>query len=185
VKIFLTLIILIASTFAQGKEFHDVKMADEEAVAGQKLHLKGMGLREINILAIYIRVYVAGLYVDDTKLACDKIIESGNTKMIKMSFLRHVSPADLAESLEKGIASNCGDKCKELVPRAKEVKALVPGPSTGDIVKIIFDSKGTGFEFNDKPLGRIEGRDFSKTLLSAFIGKVPPTEDLKNGLCGK
>ena len=183
-KYFALVLVMVFSLTASAKEFHDVKMEDGISVGGQKLFLKGMGLRELTFLGIIIRVYVGGLYVSDLKQDCATVIQSDKPQVVYMSFLRHVSPSDLSKSLEEGIERNCGTKCAELKPRAQEIKALIPGVSSNDIMKITFDSKGTGFQLNDKVLGRVEGFEFSKTLLSAFIGEHPATEDLKTGMCG-
>jgi len=183
-KYFTLILIVVFSLTAGAKEFHEVKMADDISVAGQKLFLKGMGLRELSFIGIIIRVYVGGLYSSDLKLDCPGIIQGDKTRVVYMSFLRHVSPYDLNKSLKEGIENNCGTKCKELVPRADELKSLVPAVNSGDLMKITFDSKGTAFQLNDKVMGRVEGVDFSKTLLSAFIGQHPATEDLKAGMCG-
>src|SRR5580698_9332589 len=96
----LALLILVFSLSAQAREFHDVKMVDDQVVQGQKLILKGMGLRELSFLGIIIRVYVGGLYTTDPKLTCDKIIQSNTPRVVFMNFLRHVSPGDLSKSLK-------------------------------------------------------------------------------------
>ena len=183
-KSLMLMLTMLFSLSAFSKELHDVKMADDLKIAGQSLKLKGMGIREINILGIYIRVYVAGLYVADPTLSCDKIIKSDKVRAIYMSFLRHASPEDLNKNLQKGVSGNCEDKCNDLIPQAKNLKKFIPSVNTGDILKITFDSKGTEFALNDKVLGREEGVPFSQTLLAAYIGKEPATEDLKAGLCG-
>src|SRR3984885_1707884 len=107
-KFFALVLVVLFSLTAGAKELHDVKMADDITVGGQKLLLKGMGLRELSFLGIIIRVYVAGLYVSDLKLDCPGTIQSDKTRVAYMSFLRHVSPYDLNKSLKEGIENNCG-----------------------------------------------------------------------------
>ncbi len=179
------LVIFLTTIGTSAKEFHDVKMADSIMVGNQKLFLKGMGLRELSFLGIIIRVYVGGLYVDDPKQDCEKLISSDKIRSVYMNFLRHVSPSDLSRSLEEGVEKNCGSHCKDFKAKTGEIKALIPSVGSSDVLKITFDSKGTSFQLNDKTLGKIDGFEFSKTLLSVFIGDRPPTADLKNGLCGK
>jgi hypothetical protein len=181
------LIAVVMSLFFSQMSFamtkYDMTLGDELMVGKEKLSLKAMTRREVNILGIVIRVYVAGLYVADTKFECPEIIKSSKTRVVSMNFLRHVSSGDLAGNLKEGIEKNCTEHCDEQKEKAKEIKKLVPSPDKGDVLKITFDDKGTGFDLNNKVLGRVEGVEFSQTLLSAFIGNHPPTEEFKAGLC--
>jgi hypothetical protein len=166
-------------------ELHDVKMADDLMLGKQKLQLKGMTLREVSVLGIYIRVYVGGLYTVDKTLSCEKLLATNTPKVILMSFLRHVRTSELVENLETGVSKNCDDKCAGAKTKVGEIKNMVPSPNTGDIIKVVFSSQNVEFSLNDKVLGKVDGADFSKILLAAYIGKNPPSADFKAGLCGK
>ena len=45
-------------------------------------------------------------------------------------------------------------------------------------------AKGVTTDVNGAVGGAIEGADFSTALLSIWIGRKPPNEDLKSGLLG-
>ena len=64
-------------------ELADVKMVDEITVGDATLQLNGMGLRK----KMWVKVYVAGLYLEMPTEDAAGAVDAGGTKRVMMHFL--------------------------------------------------------------------------------------------------
>ena len=70
-----------------------ISFPDTYPIDGQRLVLNGLGLRTLTIFNI--KVYVAGLYVQQPSHSAQDILHSPGTKVIVMEFLHAGSKADI------------------------------------------------------------------------------------------
>jgi hypothetical protein len=167
---------------ASGREFKGVTMPVEQTIDGKRLALNGMGLREVSIMGIDIKVYVAGLYLEKKSNDGMSIVNSPEVKQLKMQFLRHVSSSDESKSWREGLDKNCGSSCDEVKDQFKKLKDVLPTVSSGDIVNYTFDSKGVALDLNGKLLGTLNSQALAKAMLMTWVGPHPVTETLRGGL---
>jgi hypothetical protein len=156
-----------------------VTMPDQITVAGKQLTLNGMGLREAT--ALKVDVYVAGLYVQHPSSNPAQLINADETKVMMMTFVRNVDKGDITKAWTSGFKSNANVNAAQLdqlngwmtdMKKGQTIKfTYVPG--TGTIVDVAGQRKGT-----------IPGADFSRSLLSVWLGEHPPTGALRKGLLG-
>lgn len=184
--LFTSLILLFlsgASHTAQAAELAGVTMEDSLALGDQKLVLNGQGIRKAFLT---IKVYVAGLYVAEKTQDADKILNSSTPKRLAMEFKMVVERQKIVDAWEKGYAENCSAKCGDGTrPQLKELLALMTDMREKQKMIIDFYSDRIEVNFRDEKKATIQGAEFSKNVLSIFLGKNPPNSGLKEGLLGK
>jgi len=160
-----------------------VTMSDTSKVGDTTLHLNGMGLRS----KLWIKVYVAGLYVEQKSGSADSLVNASGTKLIVMNFLTSkANKKKMDGAWKEGFKANSPSNYKTLEPRVKKFMDLFGNLKDGDKVELtIVSGEGTHVAVNGKELGTIEGDDFGKALLLVWLGEEPPSDDLKSGLLGK
>ena len=78
----------------------DVEFQDQVTVSGKSLQLNGLGLRTAT--AFKVKVYAIGLYLEESSSDAAAIINSSETKRIKMHFLHKVSADEISEGWTEG-----------------------------------------------------------------------------------
>jgi hypothetical protein len=181
-KLAVALAVLLSATLARGGEVAGVKMPDTETVEGKALKLNGMGLRK---KVVFIKVYVLGLYLETPSRDATTIISSDQVKSIRMSLLRAVGGATLAETIGEGFEHNSKTQMPALKARLDRLAKMIPDLKGGDeIILTYIPGTGTKVTALGTDRGVIEGRDFADALLSVWLGPNPVQEDLKKALVG-
>jgi hypothetical protein len=169
---------------AWAKELAGVSMPDTITVGGKALALNGLGLREATFLKI--DVYVAGLYLERTASDPEAILASGETKQLKMHFLRGVSRKDVVGSWKEGVTKNAGAAAGAVQDRFEKLYAAMTDVAEGDdLILTEVPGKGVTATLEGKELVTLAGEDFARVLWSIWLGKSPPNPELKLGLLGK
>lgn len=174
---------LCSTTFAGEKS--GVEMPDEITIGTKKLVLNGMGNRVF--MDFLMKIYVAGLYVEKKSTNAQEILASNEIKHLEMEFKHElVEKKKLIENWENGYKKNCGkskicdanrDRLRTLLSYMTDMRAKQKMSFTFYPDKVEFKVKG-----ETKPA--VEGADFSRIILSIFIGEEPPNKSLKEGLLG-
>ena len=183
--IFVCFAVLAAAPSAatlQGQRF------DESVrIATQDLALNGLGLRSI----LFIKVYVAGLYLPEKAATFRVIANMPGTKRLQLRMLRNADADDFIEALVEGVEENSSKaelaqlsvRMQQLTQSIKAIGSAVAGDS------INFDfvpGSGTTLSINGVKKGAvIEGADFYNAVLNIFIGENPVDDRLKAGLLGR
>ncbi|MCB9094755.1 MAG: chalcone isomerase family protein [Halobacteriovoraceae bacterium] len=163
----------------QAAELKGVKFEDKVQVEGKELVLNGLGLRLATFLKI--KVYVAGLYLENKSTDENAVIGSGGIKFLRMHFLRDVDKEDLVEGFKKGFEKNKFDttslkvelnKFYNFLGDSKEGKEMSFQIANGKLLVTQEDKK---LEINNPAL--------SAKFLLLWIGS-PPNDELKSGLLG-
>lgn len=179
----LAVLLLFAAPAAAGNK-GGVQMPDQLRVAGKTLVLNGMGIREATFLKV--DVYVAGLYLEHRSANADAILGSAQVKHLMLHFVRDVSRKDIVKAWKEGFKKNAGSEGEALQPRLDRLNSMMSEMKDGQTLAFTFvPGKGTVVTIDGRGLGTVAGDDFSRVLLSIFIGPKPPNKGLKKGLLGR
>jgi len=166
-----------------GAECLKVKVPDTVKAGGADLVLNGLGIRKATFLNV--KVYVAGLYLPQKSGDAGKIIGANEPWQLVLRFVRDVDASDIRDAWEEGFEKNAGDKLATLQPRIKTLNARMVDFKEGQYLSFTDDpAKGVAVDVNGASGAVIEGADFANALLSIWLGREPPNEDLKSGLLG-
>jgi hypothetical protein len=166
-----------------GAECLNVKDPDSVKAGGTDLVLNGLGIRKATFLNV--KVYVAGLYLPQKSGDAGKIIGTSQPWQLVLRFVRDVDASDMRDAWEEGFKKNSGDKLAALQPRIETLKARMADFKEGQYLAFTEDpAKGVAVDVNGASGGAIEGPDFANALLSIWLGREPPNDDLKSGLLG-
>jgi len=167
---------------ARAAQLEGVSMPDRQVVGGTEVWLNGIGLRTFSVLGI--RVYVAGLYLEQRNGDPDTILGSKERKLLDIRFLRDVDAAAAQDAWRDGLAQNCKSPCYLDPQDVERFLAAVPSMRKGDRSTLLFSSKGVDITLNGRLMGEIADPHFAKMMLATFIGPEPPTRRLKRELLG-
>jgi len=179
----LGVMLLLGVTAAAAGELAGVNLPDQVTVGEKTLVLNGMGVRK----KMVIKVYVAGLYLEERSGDPAAIVGSDSTKRVVMHFTTGMATkAKMDEAWREGFEANSPDSAPALADRIATFIGYFGDMKDGDeIVLTVLPGAGTTVALNGQEKGTISGDDFGKALLRVWLGDHPPSEDLKAGLLGK
>lgn len=159
-----------------------VTLSDTQSVAGKNLVLNGLGLRT----KVFVKVYVAGLYLEQKSSDPSAIIKSDTPKRIVMHFIYHPSKSQMSDAFQEGFEGNAPDALKTMKPDIDKLYGALQDLNAGDeMVFTYVPGTGTTLSINGKDKVTIAGLPFEQALLSIWLGPKPPTADLKKGMLGQ
>jgi len=159
-----------------------ITLPDTAQVGSSKLVLNGLGLRT----KVIVKVYVAGLYVEQKSSDPNAIIKSDTPKQIVMKFLHGASKNQMADAFNESFNDNTPDAVKTMKPDIDRLIGALEPVNTGDqMVFTYVPGTGTTFAMNGKDKVTIAGAAFGQVLMSVWLGPKPPNADLKKGLLGQ
>jgi hypothetical protein len=189
----LTSIVLAAGLLAFGQaqaqqavEMEGQKFEPTVAVGGQNLSLNGVGLRK----RVFIKVYVAGLYVGQKSANAAAIVNDKGARRISLRMLRDLGAQSFIDAFNEGLKNNTPEA--QLNAMKPQVDALVATLKSigeakeGDVINFDFTPDGgTRITVNGQPKGSpIPGADFFAAVLRIWLGDKPADETLKKGMLG-
>jgi Chalcone isomerase-like len=159
-----------------------VTLPDTVQVGGTKLVLNGLGLRK----KFMVKVYVAGLYLEQKSSDADAIIKAEATKRVVMQFLRGVSKSQMADAFDESFNNNAPDARKTMKPEIDRLLGALEPVKEGDqMVFTYVPGTGTTLAINGQEKLTIAAPAFGPVLFSVWLGPKPPTMDLKKGMIGQ
>jgi hypothetical protein len=158
-------------------ELDGVRLSDTVQRDGKVLHLNGIGLRTYSILGIHI--YVAGLYLEHPSTDAAAIMQSPETKLLKIRFVRNVGAEAARDAWRKGLLNNCRAPCRLDPDDLAHFLALVPAMHAGERYSILFTGLGATVSADGAPLGTIAKPEFASAMLATFLGPTPASPMLK------
>lgn len=168
---------------AVAKEVAGVSFPETATVEGKALKLNGAGLRTATFLSV--KVYAAGLYVENPSKDAAKVINSEQVKLVRMAMLRDLEKQKLADAISEGFEKNAKAQLPALKERLAKLLAAIPNLKKGDELTLAYvPGKGTQVETKSGEKLSIEGKDFADALFSVWLGKHPADGDLKEGMLG-
>lgn len=185
-KTLIALFLLCFSVQAFALEVEDVKLDDKVQIDRDALQLNGAGLRSI----FFIKLYVAALYLESKKTTAEAILADRGAKRIELHVVGGETGSErLMHGYRNGIEKNHNEeqlaKLKERMTALEKLFGDIKTVTRGDV--IAFDwlpGVATRVSLNGRELGRIEGEDFYRALLSIWIGENPVMDRLKKELLG-
>lgn len=176
------LILGMTSMHARAAECIGVTMPDSVRVGERTLTLNGMGVRLATFLKI--KVYVAGLYLQDRSADPQAIIATDQPRDLVLHFVRSVGADDIKEAFQDGFSKNARDHLAALQSRLSELEKMVTDFESGQTLAFSYrPGEGTSVLIDGTPRGMIEGSDFASALVAVWLGE-PPNEEIKAGLLG-
>jgi hypothetical protein len=180
----LTVLVLLAGGAmpAAAAALNGVSLPDSVTAAGQPLMLNGIGLRTYSVLGI--RIYVAGLYLQQRSNDPAAILRSPGVKLLDFRFLRDVDASDARHSWQQGLQDNCRPPCSLPAQEVAQFLAAVPSVHRGDSSTLLFAPGRLDITVNGRAYGTVTDPLFAQVVLSNFIGPVPSSPSLKRALLG-
>lgn len=159
-----------------------VTLPDRIVVGNKTLVLNGLGVREVSIFKV--RAYVVGLYLESRSSDANEILRSTQQMRLELVFLHEASYSDISNALRDGIRENLKD-IQPLEGRLADLASVIPNLKPND--RVIFDISDSSLDIELVGHKRktIPGIDFSRAVLSIWLGPNPPSDDMKAGLLGK
>ena len=99
----------IALSVAHAADLEGVSMPVARVIDGSQMRLNGIGLRTFSVLGI--RIYVAGLYLEQRNGDPDTILHSHERKLLDIRFLRDVDAEDARKAWQESFEQNCKPPC--------------------------------------------------------------------------
>lgn len=159
-----------------GTEFPDEIVQD-----GQTLILNGLGVRTY----LGFKIYAAALYLAEKSGNATQIIASPALRVLKMHYFIGVGQNDAREAWQHSFTALCPEPCR-FGEQIMQFTGYITAINEHDQETYIFRSDGLQVSLKpERAVLNIPGRDFSELVLATWIGRFPPTEDLKQGLLGK
>ncbi|MBL9014723.1 MAG: chalcone isomerase family protein [Myxococcales bacterium] len=161
-----------------------MRMPDTMVLAGKRLTLNGMGLREATVFNV--NVYVAGLYLETVSSNANAIVQSNQVKILTLRFVRDVDRGDITKAWRDGFKNNATVKLATIQPLIDRLNAWMPDFSDGDVLTFSYvPDTGVTVVINGQVKGTINHEEFARSLFSIWLGQKPPTKALRSGLLGK
>jgi len=152
-----------------------------QTVQGKKLILNGTGWRKA---FLGIKVYHAGLYLTGQSLDGEQVINSNEVRQIAMKFSRDVGLEKITSSYKEGLEKN-GVDLKTIEAPFNKFISLLSDIKENDLLALTFTPAKVIISINNVDKGSVDNDLLGKGLLRIWLGKNPPSEDLKIGLLGK
>ena len=159
-----------------------VTLPDKVQVGGTTLVLNGLGLRK----KFVVKVYVAGLYLEQKSSDSNAIIKADAPKRIVMQFVRGVSKSQIADAFSESFNNNSPDAKKTMQADIDRLLGALEPVKEGDqMVFTYVPGTGTTLAINGKDKLTIAAPAFGPVLFSVWLGPKPPNADMKKEILGQ
>ncbi len=182
-------LLLLAAMNVQAADLEGVSLEDRVRVDGQELQLNGIALRT---RYIYVKVYVAGLYLPEKATTARGAFDLRGPKRIVLVMMREASADEFCDSIEAGLrANNSEAELAQVREQTGDLFAKIRGVAEARKgMRIVLDYApslgGTTLFIDGVPQGKpMSGEDFYRALLSIWLGDRPVQDDLKKALLGQ
>lgn len=133
-----------------------------------------------------VKVYVAGLYLEQKSSDPNAIIKADAPKRIVMQFLHGASRNQMSDAFNESFNDNSPEAVKTMKTDIDRLlNALEPVKVGDQMVFTYVPGTGTTFAMNGKEKLTIAGPAFGPVLFSVWLGPKPPNGDLKKGMLGQ
>lgn len=173
---------LSAASTAGAETIEGVSFDPRATVNSEVLTLRGVALLRY---MVFIKAYVGAFYLQqDTEI--ENVFGNVERRLV-LHYFHGISAKDFAEATAEMIRKNVpSDRFLVLEPKIEQMNALYRDVEPGDRYAATYiPGKGTELALNGRPLGVVEGGEFSAAYFSIWIGKNPIDEGFRNKLLGK
>ena len=176
----LTLSVVCVQT-TDAAELAGVTLSDSIKIGEKDSSLAGMGIRK----KVIIKVYVAGLYMENPQLDPESIINSNQAKGMTMDFVyKKVEGEKLQSAWREGFDKNTPERSPDLEKKMDQfINMFTETAVKGDHYLITYEpGKGTTVKLKDKIKGTIPGEDFMRAVMAIWFGNIPADKGLKKSV---
>ena len=184
IRTFLVPLVSVITLTSQllGGTLAGVTLPDTVQVGGRILLLNGLGLRK----KYMVKVYVAGLYLEQKSADPGVILKPDAPKRIVMHFVRSVSKSQIVDAFSESLEDNSPDAKQTIKADIDQFFGALDSVKDGDeIFLTYFPGTGTTVTIDGKQKLTIAAPAFAPVLFSVWLGPKPPSQDLKAGLLGR
>jgi len=182
ISLAVVVLVLASMSDLHASSLAGVTLPDTVQVGGTKLVLNGLGLRK----KFMVKVYVAGLYLEQKSSDADAIIKAEATKRVVMQFLRGVSKSQIVDAFDESFNNNAPDARKTMKAEIDRLLGALEPVKEGDQMVFTYaPGTGTTLAINGQEKLTIAAPAFGPVLFSVWLGPKPPTTDLKKGMMGQ
>ena len=182
VSLAVLMFVLISMLALHAASLAGVSMPDTQQVGSTNLVLNGLGLRT----KMMVKVYVAGLYLEQKSSDANAIIKADAPKRIVMQFVHGASQSQMSDAFNDSFNDNSPDAVKTMKADIDRLLGALEPVKVGDqMVFTYVPGTGTTFAINGKDKLTIAGPAFGPVLFSVWLGPKPPNADLKKGMLGR
>lgn len=176
-------VFVVASTFdLRAAGLAGVTLPDTVQVGATTLVLNGLGLRK----KFVVKVYVAGLYLEQKSSDPGAILKADAPKQIVMHFLHSASKNQMVDAFDESFKNNAPDASKTMKADIDRLLGALEPVKEGDqMVFTYIPATGTTLAINGKEKLTIAAPAFGPVLFSVWLGPKPPNADLKKGMLGQ
>jgi Chalcone isomerase-like len=159
-----------------------VTQADTIKVGPTTLVLNGQGIRK----KFVVKVYVAGLYLQQKSSNADAIIKVDAPKRMVLHFVHGASKSQIADAFDESFNNNSPDAKKSMKTDIARFLGALEAVKEGDeMVFTYVPGTGTTLAVNGNEKLTIADAAFAPVLFSVWLGPKPPNADLKKGILGQ
>ncbi len=174
-------LILGSASFIQADVIVDsFSFSEETTIESKKLFLNGTAFRKASLFNV--KIWLAGLYLENKTNQSEEILSSSSMKMIRLFPLYNISASDSVKGWKVALADNCESSCQTLSDEIKNFLSSVPEFKKKDEYVYTFFKDGIYYSLNGKEVFKSNNLAFARLLLATWIGKKPPTVDVRKGL---
>lgn len=182
-KWFTAMLLACSCASAMAVEVGGVQLEETVKVQGKELSLNGTGIRS----AMSVKVYVAGLYLQNKSKDADEVITSKAPKRMVLVFKRNLKSSIVLSAFRDGIRNNADPaELSELAPRIAQLEQALgrlQEAHAEDRLALDFPLDGSvDIVYNGKLEESIPGPLMGPAMLKIWLGYVPVADDLKNSL---
>ena len=161
-----------------------VAIPDSITINGQSLQLNGAGLREISLLGVPIKLYVASLYTPSRVHTLDEVLASPRPIEINFTFLKGVSRTIVENSWRNQFAHNATYTYPGFDRDQETFISLLGNLDEKGRDTVLFLPGETRVLDQGNLMGTIPGTKFQRAFLSLLFGEKPISQKLKVHLLG-
>lgn len=176
------LLVVASAASLQAASLAGVTLPDTVQAGDKTLMLNGLGLRT----KFVVKVYVAGLYLQQKSSDPNAILKADESKKLVMHFLRDVSKEQMADAFSESFDNNAPEARKSMKADIDRLLgALEPLKEGNEMLFTYVPGTGTTMTVNGKDKLTIAGSAFAPVLFSVWLGPKPPNAGLKKGILGQ
>ncbi|MDB4974055.1 MAG: hypothetical protein JWN48_2396 [Myxococcaceae bacterium] len=179
----LSLVLLAAlPSMVSAAEVLGITLPNRIVVQGKELTLNGIGVRSKTIFRI--KVYVAGLYLEEPHADAAAILASDTVRRLELHMTHAATSDRLKGELLDGLERNAKAGLASLQPRLDKLLAALPALQEGQTLVVSYvPGQGTTLQAAGRQV-TAPGKDLADALLRAWLGENPLDESLKKQLLG-
>jgi len=166
------------SSLVSAKEVAGVDVATNFSAAEKELVLNGVGIRT----KFFMDIYVAALYLPETKVSADEIIAADEPMAIRLHIVSSmINPKRMSDSTRDGFVRSTGGNTAPIESEIEElITAFQDAVEEGDIFDIVYvPEQGVTVYRNGEAKSSVEGLGFKQALFGIWLSEDPIQERLK------